>query len=112
MTPNEYKKLAARTLVDEPPTVVTQKEVMILWNAIGAAGEAGELANTIKKGILHRHGIDTEKLKEEIGDTLWYLAGLCTQFNFDLDEVMQINIEKLRKRYPAGFSESDSINRE
>jgi NTP pyrophosphatase (non-canonical NTP hydrolase) len=112
MDANQYQILASRMLVDEPPTPVTPQEIMILWNAIGAAGEAGELANMIKKGILHRHGVDPEKIRDEIGDVLWYLAGLCTQFGFTLGDAMESNIAKLKKRYPDGFSEQDSKLRE
>jgi NTP pyrophosphatase (non-canonical NTP hydrolase) len=84
---------------------------MIVWNAVGIAGEAGEVVDNIKKAIFHQHGLDRQKLKEELGDLLWYMAGLCTQLGLSLDEVMVSNIEKLRKRYPGGFSVEDSKNR-
>jgi NTP pyrophosphatase (non-canonical NTP hydrolase) len=84
---------------------------MIVWNAVGIAGEAGEVVDNIKKGIFHQHGLDENKVKEELGDLLWYVAGLCTQLGLDLDEVMVANIEKLQKRYPGGFSVEDSKNR-
>jgi NTP pyrophosphatase (non-canonical NTP hydrolase) len=84
---------------------------MILWNALGIGGEAGEVVDYIKKGILHEHGISKDVLKEELGDLLWYIAGLCTQFGISLEDVMTYNIEKLRNRYPEGFSIEDSKNR-
>ena len=111
MTPNEYQQLAKRTLIDTPEIMPSGLEVMILWNAIGLGGESGEIEDLIKKGILHGHGVDREKLKKELGDCLWYIAGLATQYGFTLEDVMEANIAKLKERYPAGFSNEASINR-
>jgi NTP pyrophosphatase (non-canonical NTP hydrolase) len=84
---------------------------MIVWNAIGLAGEAGEVAELVKKSIFHRHGIDRSKLEKEIGDCLWYLAALCTKLDLKMGHIMDSNIAKLKERYPNGFSSEDSINR-
>ena len=84
---------------------------MQVWNAIGLAGEAGEVAEHIKKGVFHQHGIDREKLAKELGDVLWYAAALCTKSGLDMGEVMQANVDKLRKRYPNGYSSEDSKRR-
>lgn len=111
MTPNEYQKLAKRTLLDVPTQPLSPEETMIIWNAVGLAGEAGEIVDYLKKGIFHRHGYDSGILKGEIGDLLWYAAGLATQHGFTLEEAMEFNIAKLKNRYPDGFSTSDSINR-
>ena len=79
MNPNEYQKLAARTLwgSDKMPQL-TPHEIEIIWNAMGIAGEAGEIVEHVKKGIFHKHGIDREKLAKELGDLQWYLAALAT----------------------------------
>ena len=53
MTAREYQLLAARTLIDAPDFQLTDEQVMIAWNVIGLAGEAGEVAETVKKGIFH-----------------------------------------------------------
>ena len=111
MTPNEYQKAAARTLIDKPERPLTDGEMMIIWNAVGLAGETGEVVDHIKKGIFHRHGLNQTQLKKELGDVLWYLAALCTKLGFDLEDVMQQNIDKLIARYPNGYSSADSINR-
>lgn len=103
MTPNEYQKLANRTLVDEPGFDLNDEQIMIVWNAIGLSGESGEVADLVKKGIFHQRGIDTDKLKKELGDVLWYLAALCTQFGWTMEEVMQLNIDKLKARFPEGY---------
>jgi NTP pyrophosphatase (non-canonical NTP hydrolase) len=76
---------------------------MIAWNALGLAGEAGEVADLIKKGIFHQKGLDKENLKKELGDVLWYLTALCSDLGLSLEEVMQHNIKKLKARYPEGY---------
>lgn len=110
MNENEYQILAARTLIHQP-TPLTPEETMIIWNAIGLAGETGEVVDHIKKAIFHQHGLDREKVKEELGDVLWYIAGLSTQLGFTLEEVMKANISKLQTRYQNGFSVAESRNR-
>ena len=83
-----------------------------IWAAISLGGEVGELLNLIKKKYNHGHDIPVEKLLEEIGDCLWYLSEFCSAVGASLDEVARHNLAKLQDRYPAGFSEKASINRE
>ena len=111
MDANDYQKLAARTLIDRPGFELTDRDIMLVWNALGLAGEAGEVAELVKKGILHQHGLDHDRLKNELGDVLWYAAALCTRLGVDMGEVMQANIDKLLERYPNGFSATDSKRR-
>lgn len=87
------------------------KRDAILNYSIGIAGEAGEVANLVKKSVFHGHELDKQHLKEELGDVLFYVAALATTFNISLDDVADFNIEKLKKRYPDGFSIEASINR-
>ena len=94
---NDYQQLAARTLIAEP--------------GFDIPGEAGEVAEHIKKGVFHQHGIDRDKLLKELGDVAWYLAALCTVLHADLGDVMQANIDKLRTRYPNGYASADSVRR-
>jgi len=84
---------------------------MLVWNALGLAGEAGEVADIIKKGVFHQHGIDREKLIKELGDVAWYLAAICTKFNIALEDVLIVNLDKLNKRYPDGYSSEQSQKR-
>ncbi len=107
MHANDYQKLAARTLIDSP-VEISPRDFMLIWNAVGLAGECGEVVDYIKKGIFHQHGIEDGKLKKEIGDLLWYIAGICTVRGYSLADVMQENIDKLRSRYPNGYSAEDS----
>ncbi len=111
MTPNEYQNLVTRTLLDKPDFPLSENEAMVIWCAIGLAGESGEVVDYIKKSIFHRHGIDRAKLMEELGDITWYLTALCEKFGICLEDVMIMNIKKLRTRYPDGYKSEDSINR-
>ena len=79
--------------------------------SMGIAGEGGELVDHIKKHVFHGHELDLLKVKQEIGDLLWYVAVLSQECGFTLAEVADLNIEKLRKRYPEGFSVEASVNR-
>lgn len=108
---SNYQQQASRTLIDRPDFDISDTDIMIVWNALGLAGEAGEVADTVKKGIFHQHGLDREKMKKELGDVCWYLAALCTKLNLDLGEVMAANIDKLKVRYPDGYNSEDSVAR-
>jgi len=107
----EYQKLAARTLISAPGFHLSDVEIMAVWDTVGLAGEAGEVADLIKKGIFHRHGLDIKKISEELGDLLWYIAALCTTLDLDMSKIMQANIDKLQIRYPNGYSHDDSLLR-
>lgn len=108
MNANDYQSAAARTLIPEPDSDYSAREIMIVWNALGLAGEAGEVADTVKKAVFHRHGLDHDELIKELGDVLWYVAALCTKLEVSLDEIMARNIAKLEKRYPSGYNSADS----
>lgn len=109
---NEYQQLANRTLIDEPDFAITATQIMLVWNATGLAGEAGEAVDLIKKAIFHQQGLDKEKLKKELGDVLWYVAALAKCAGTSLEEIATLNIEKLKARYPDGYSAERSICRE
>jgi NTP pyrophosphatase (non-canonical NTP hydrolase) len=111
MNANDYQHLAKRTLWERVEHKLSDNDLMLVWNALALTGEAGEIAELVKKGIFHRHGIDRYKLADELGDVLWYVAALCTHADLSLSDVMRLNIEKLKERYPNGFSTEDSRNR-
>ena len=107
VTVNEYQKLAMTTLNNE----LDKKQ--ILTNAVmGLCGESGEACDIVKKHLFHGHELDREALIKELGDVAWYLAEAAEALDVSLDEVFERNIEKLKKRYPEGFSSERSINRE
>lgn len=111
MKANEYQKLANRTLIDNPDFEISDKQVMISWATIGLIGEAGEVAELIKKGIYHQRGINRENVKKELGDVLWYVAALCKEFDFTMEEVMQGNVDKLLERFPDGYTPENTSPR-
>ena len=107
LTANDYQRMAMRT-AGEYDTDYDQ-----LRNAAyGLNGEAGEVIDLLKKHEFQGHDLPDEKLIDECGDVLWYCALLADALGFTLEEVMNRNIDKLRKRYPDGFDKARSINRE
>ena len=79
--------------------------------ALGLTGEAGEVADHVKKAFFHGHLMDRNHLIKELGDVLWYLVLACDAVGSTLEEVMQRNVEKLRQRYPHGFDAERSMHR-
>lgn len=109
MTGNEYQQAALRT-------ANTGNELQpygLLTNGVmGLCGESGECIDMVKKFLHQGHELDHEALAKELGDVAWYLAVTAHAIGYDLDTVFQMNIEKLKKRYPDGFSADKSIHRE
>ena len=106
MTGNEYQKAALRTAGD------IAKENLLTNGVLGLCGESGEAADMVKKHLFQGHPLDTEKLAKELGDVAWYLAVTAYSIGYGLDEILQMNVEKLWKRYPEGFAEERSLHRE
>ena len=80
--------------------------------ALGLAGEAGEVVDTIKKWSFQGHLLDQEALLLELGDVLWYLMLIGSVFGWELSQMVEANVAKLRKRYPDGFEEARGIHHE
>jgi NTP pyrophosphatase (non-canonical NTP hydrolase) len=103
---NEYQELALRTHNIDLP------QVQAFCNyALGLTGEAGEVADHIKKGVFHGHEMNRHDIAKELGDVMWYVSNLAKLINFTLDDIAIMNVNKLKKRYPEGFSKEFSINR-
>lgn len=103
-----------RTGVEYKGDVIVNEEIDaggVLNACLGLSGETGELNDMIKKWVFHEKEIDMEHLKKEIGDVCWYVAMLCEAMNFSLDEILQMNIAKLKARYPEGFDTDRANNR-
>ncbi len=107
MTINDYQRLAMKTLNPE----LDKKDVLIN-GVMGLCGESGEAIDIVKKWLAQGHELDKEKLAKELGDIAWYLAETAYALEIPLEDILQANIEKLKKRYPEGFSSERSINRE
>ena len=103
---NEYQQLAMRTL----NPALSRKDVLIN-GVMGLCGESGEAIDIVKKHLAQGHELDREKLAKELGDVAWYLAETASAIGYSLDDICRMNIEKLKARYPEGFSAENSIHR-
>ncbi len=106
MTISEYQELAARTINRS-----LSNDEKITHSLLGLSSEVGEVTGIFQKQ-LQGHPINTEHLKKEIGDCMWMLAELCTANEIEMQEVCEMNISKLKSRYPDGFSAEHSMHRE
>jgi len=79
-------------------------EKKLALGGLGIAGEAGEVADEIKKLLHHDKPLDKEKLIKEMGDVHWYLEYLAATISVTTDEVLKANVAKLRLRHPNGWS--------
>lgn len=83
----------------------------ILNACLGLSGEVGEFNDMIKKWIFHEKDFDKVHAKKELGDVMWYVALMCDSFGWNLDELLDMNINKLKARYPKGFDTVLANNR-
>lgn len=108
LTPNEYQKLALRTAntkaMEDPIEKITN-------GSLGLSGESGEVADHIKKFKYQGHELNREYIAKELGDICWYIALLADGIGYELETIMQMNIDKLKERYPEGFSTDRSLHR-
>ena len=107
MTVNEYQKQAMQTL---NPALTPQD--VLMDSALGLCGESGEVADLLKKHLMQGHPFNREKFAKELGDVAWYLAEAATALDMELETIFQMNLDKLKKRYPEGFDVEKSIHRE
>ena len=103
MEANEYQRLAMTTLNPE----LSKRDVLIN-SVMGLCGEAGEAIDIVKKWMAHGHELDRDHLAKELGDIAWYLAEAATALELSLNDILEANIEKLKKRYPQGFDSARS----
>ena len=106
MTINEYQKLAMTTL-----NPALDKKDVLINGVMGLCGESGEAIDIVKKWLAQGHELDKKKLAKELGDIAWYLAETAYALDIPLEDILQANIDKLKKRYPEGFDAQRSINR-
>lgn len=106
MTANEYQKDAIRTA----NTNLSRLE-QLCNGLMGLCGEAGEAIDILKKHMYQGHPLDEKHLVKELGDVAWYLAISAYALCYDLDTVLQMNVDKRNERYPDKFNPELSINR-
>lgn len=108
MKANEYQEWSEKT-------AIYPKDESLVYVALGLTGEAGEVANVVKKmirddnGQLHKETRD--KLLYELGDVLWYAARLATELNMSLENIMQLNHDKLEDRLARNVIKGSGDNR-
>lgn len=107
LTANGYQALAMTTLNRS----LSERD-MLINGVMGLCGEAGEAIDLVKKHLAQGHELDKERLAGELGDVAWYLAETARAIGMDLNAVLQMNVDKLKRRYPDGFSSERSICRE
>ena len=105
MLGSEYQLLASRTINND----LTKKE-QEMHALHGLVGEVGELHSLYQKEY-QGHPFDKHHAMSELSDMLWFISEYCTAMGWNLDDVMQYNIDKLIARYPEGFEIEKSLNR-
>lgn len=121
LTGNDYQVLAMRTNDKKASERLTKVLDDWEWSdadlggiidgCLGLSGEVGELTDMVKKWIFHESDMDWTHLKKELGDVCWYVAMLCESIGWNLDDVLRMNIDKLKERYPEGFDPDRSAHR-
>lgn len=103
---NEYQQLAMRTF-----SGAAQGEMVLVNAAMGLCGESGEVADHLKKHLFQGHELNVKHLSKEVGDILWYCALFAEAAGISLGEIAQANVDKLKARYPDGFTVERSLHR-
>lgn len=124
MTGNEFQKAALRTAslsgknnkVSPMVEILLERgypvgDLMLLNGALGLGGESGEVEDIVKKYVFQGHPIDRAHVAKELGDVAWYLAVAAAGIDYDLDDIFQMNVDKLWARYPNGFEAEKSLHR-
>jgi NTP pyrophosphatase (non-canonical NTP hydrolase) len=118
MNPSNYQKLAMRTECEQEKSrerFYREREtdpkarllpVRLNHAVLGLAGEVGELAGAVEKWLYYGRELDRNNVKEELGDCCWRLAQACDCMGLDLGEVMGANLNKLKVRYPGGYTDN------
>jgi NTP pyrophosphatase (non-canonical NTP hydrolase) len=105
---NEYQEKARGT-------AIYSNKVKVLYPALGLPGETGEVCEKIKKVYRDNDGIFTpekvNEIKKELGDVLWYVANLSADLNISMQEVAEMNIDKLNSRKERGVLQGSGDNR-
>ena len=113
---DEYQEKAAEyDCFDMPERLISLTEAGFLEKILGLTGEAGETADKVKKIIRDRQGKysaeDKTEIVKELGDVMWYLAGIARYLEVPLSEVAKGNVEKLESRKQRGVINGSGDNR-
>ena len=109
MTPNEYQTAALST------AIYPNMGQNFVYPLLGLCGESGEVADKLKKVIRDNDGVLTDPVRDavalELSDVAWYLAVLAFELDYTLEEVMQMNLDKLNSRKERGVLSGSGDNR-
>lgn len=103
---NDYQLSALKTANKD-----LENHEQLINGALGLCGESGEVADMVKKCFMQGHELDVEHLAKELGDCMWYIALIADCIGYGLSGIMQMNVDKLKARYPKGFAVENSVNR-
>lgn len=115
---SEYRELSERTAPQSDMMSAQSRRASdlntleILHGAIGLATESGEVLDMMKKHIYYGKPMDYTNLAEEVGDVMWYCALLLRSMGMSFEQVAQMNINKLEKRFPEKFTEEQALQRD
>lgn len=108
MLVNEYQEQAVAT-------AIYGQGQSIIYPTLGLAGEAGEVAEKVKKVLRDKGGIFTDEIKLEIAkeasDVLWYISALARDLGYSLEEIAEINLSKLKSRQERNVISGSGDNR-
>jgi NTP pyrophosphatase (non-canonical NTP hydrolase) len=109
MNPNDYQTAALKT------AIYPNRGSNFIYPTLGLVGEAGEVAEKVKKILRDGDGTltdpDRDKIALELSDVCWYLAVLAHELDYTLEELFQINIDKLASRQQRGVLSGSGDNR-
>lgn len=108
MNSKEYVELCKKTESLSMDRVADR----ILHGVIGCGTEAGELLGVVKKTLFYGKELDKVNIIEELGDLSWYMSQLIDELGSSWEKVWDLNIKKLKKRYPHQFTNKDAANRD
>jgi NTP pyrophosphatase (non-canonical NTP hydrolase) len=104
MLPNEYSKWVEGK-------IVTEGDERLFENTLGLVGEAGEVAEKIKKLIRDKDRFTPEEIIKELGDVVFYVTALANIYSFGLQDVINLNVQKLDDRQERGVLQGNGDNR-
>lgn len=109
MTPNEYQQKALET------AIYPNRGNNFVYPILGLSGEVGEVAEKLKKVIRDKNGVLTDSDKKdtalELSDCAWYVAVLASELGYTLEDLFQMNIDKLQSRKERGVLSGSGDNR-
>lgn len=108
LSPNLYQKNCLKTA---SRISTASMDNMLLQGVMGMCGESGEAIDIVKKHIFQGHPLDREHLAKELGDVLWYIATTAEAIGYPLEDIMRMNLRKLKDRYGDSFSADGSLHR-